>query len=160
MEESHLEIQRYFRLDNKIRRLNARMSDLEHSLYNRTLTTHIVYSGLDIHAEAPRIDMLLDDIEGAKEYVSHALEITIFKHKAFKQCLQSFSKTDYWLMIQYFKYERTTSISKDIIEQLQDEIYEIETAAAYRYGLEFPKEPLKLTDNMDDNLERLMMFLD
>jgi hypothetical protein len=158
--EKHIEIQQFFKLDNKIKRLNERMNDLERSLYNRTLATHIVYSGLDIHVEAPRIDMLLDDIEGAKEYVSHALEITIFKYQAFNQCLQSFSKADYWLMIQYFKYERTTSISKDIIEQLQDEIYEIETAAAYRYGLEFPKEPLKLSDDVSNNIDRLVAFLE
>lgn len=160
MNEKHIEIQQYFKLDNKIRRLNLRMSDLEHSLYNRTLATHLVYNGLNIHVEAPRIDILIDDIETAKELVSRTLEITLFKYQAFQECLTQFSQADYWLMIQYFKYERTTSISKDIIEQLQDEIYEIETAAAYRYGIEFPKEPLKLSDDVSNNIDRLVAFLE
>ncbi|URZ87207.1 hypothetical protein [Floricoccus penangensis] len=135
------------------------MSDLENSLYDRTLATHVVYNGYDIHVESVKLDTLIADIESSKEYIKKELEITTFKQRAFREYLQSITEAEYSILVKYFERESISHILDSTIDDLQEEIYEIETAVAFKYGLELPKEPIKLTGSIDDNLERLVALL-
>ncbi|MDR0922043.1 MAG: hypothetical protein LBM95_06660 [Lactobacillales bacterium] len=112
-----------------------------------------------MYTTAPRIDCLVIGALDGIELLQQRKERLKIKQRYFRCFLSGLSTTEVNQLKQCLK---ATSDDLGVFERALDEIYEIETAIALRYGYEVPAERIafEVTDNPLDNLESILLALE
>ncbi|MFV0557956.1 MAG: hypothetical protein ACK5MW_04885 [Enterococcus sp.] len=138
-------INKYLKLDEIIFYLERKANQLMRWVYHRSLATRIVYDGLTIHTEAPKIELLVYDHEQAINSIQSKLNRWKVRRKYFNDYLAKLAECD-----------RQSVLDGNYSQGFIDEIKEIETAIAFLFGYEPPEEEIYLTDNIFEDLDLLV----
>ncbi|WP_427813517.1 hypothetical protein ACQKTA_09075 [Enterococcus sp. 22-H-5-01] len=139
--DSEYNLERYLNISNYLERLEQRKQLIQKELYQRTLATHLTYDELSIHVQAPRIDSLVSDCLEACGLIDRRIIRWCFRQKCFNQFLSSLPVIERESLIQGLG-------NRSLNDRALDEIREIETAVAFRYGYEPPEAPIELKDDL------------
>lgn len=134
-------LQRYLSIDDYIKRLEEEKRLISKQMYYQTLATHIAYDGLRVHVVAPKIEYIVMDNIKACELVDERIERWKYRQKHFNRFLFSLGLIERESLIEGLG-------DKLLIERALDEIYEIETATAFKFGYEPPEEKIELEDDL------------
>lgn len=138
-------LSRYINISDYIKSLKRRKSMISKEIYNRTLATHLAYDEISIHTHAPKIEFIVSDNAEVEMLIDRQIERWEARAKYFSGFLSTLSQN-----------ESESLLKGDASQELKDvaleEIEEIETAMAFRYGWEVPQEKVELTDDLFSNI--------
>lgn len=153
-------IRNYFSFPEIYQSLQRYKKMLRVEFYSRNMATHTAYTSLGIITKGFRPDREVEKLYECLELVDKRLTRYLFRDKQFNKYLSGLSSEERDLLYQGFKGDKQAPIiPSTLLEKTINEIYEIEAAICFREGIE-PEEPerLELTDDVDENLERLCDF--
>ena len=136
---------RYLDIDSQIQKLIKRKISMRQEIYNRTLATHLAYDEISIHTHAPKIEFIVSDNAEAEMLIDRQIERWHIRAKYFSKFLATLSQNEAESLIKGYA-------SKELKDAALEEIEEIETAMAFRYGWEVPQEKVELTDDLFSNI--------
>jgi len=143
--DSEYNLNRYLNIEAYIRKLEQEKRLIRQELYCQSLCTGIAYDEIAIHAKAPKIDYLVADNVEACMLIDKRIERWKFRHKHFMHFLDELPVTERESLLKGVE-------SPSLKQRALDEIYEIETAMAFRYEWEVPQEKVELTDDLFSNI--------
>lgn len=143
--DSEYNLNRYLNIEAYIRKLEQEKRLIRQELYCQSLCTGIAYDEIAIHAKAPKIDYLVADNVEACMLIDKRIERWKFRQKHFMHFLDKLPVTERESLLKGVE-------SPSLKQKALDEIYEIETAMAFRYEWEVPQEKVELTDNLFSNI--------
>lgn len=114
-------------------------------IYNRTLATHLAYDEISIHTHAPKIEFIVSDNVEAEMLIDRQIERWKARDKYFSEFLSTLSHNESESLLKGYA-------SQELKDAALEEIEEIETAMAFRYGWEVPQEKVELTDDLFSNI--------
>ena len=138
--DSEYNLNRYLNIEAYIRKLEQEKRLIRQELYCQSLCTGIAYDEIAIHAKAPKIDYLVADNVEACMLIDKRIERWKFRH-----ILDELPVTERESLLKGVE-------SPSLKQKALDEIYEIETAMAFRYEWEVPQEKVELTDDLFSNI--------
>lgn len=143
--DSEYNLNRYLNIEAYIRKLEQEKRLIRQELYCQSLCTGIAYDEIAIHAKAPKIDYLVADNVEACMLIDKRIERWKFRNKHFMHFLDELPVTERESLLNGVE-------SPSLKQKALDEIYEIETAMAFRYEWEVPQEKVELTDDLFSNI--------
>ena len=143
--DSEYNLNRYLNIEAYIRKLEQEKRLIRQELYCQSLCTGIAYDEIAIHAKAPKIDYLVADNVEACMLIDKRIERWKFRQKHFMHFLDELPVTERESLLKGVE-------SSSLKQKALDEIYEIETAMAFRYEWEVPQEKVELTDDLFSNI--------
>lgn len=148
------DIQKYLHADRVIDRLGQERKQAEVSLYSRTLETHIEFDEDRIHTVAPRIDSAVCDAIAQADGIDQQITRWQLRRKWFNAWLGTLGENERLMLTEWPQYA-----AQSLKDAAQDEIYQIETAVAYRCGYEPPEEHVDIPDDPAASVEAMAAFL-
>lgn len=129
-----MEIKRYFRLDKRISRVEARIKDLEYEFHNQSFYPQSIELGDDLVNMAFNIEMnvvpFVDTIEDLKRCIDRLND----KKLHFDRYLNSLPPIEKEYLVNKYKHGLHDSEVKRIDEALHNEIMEIEEMINFKFG--------------------------
>lgn len=138
-------LSRYINISDYIKSLKRRKSMISKEIYNRTLATHLVYDEISIHTHAPKIEFIVSDNLEAEMLIDRQIERWKARDKYFSGFLSTLSQNESESLLKGYA-------SQELKDAALEEIEEIETAMAFRYGWEVPQKKVELTDDLFSNI--------
>ena len=150
--DNEYNLKRYLNIDLYLKKLEIEKQSIRKELYNQSLCTSITYDELSIHAKAPKIAQLVDDNVEARSLVDKRIKRWEYRRSQFERFLSSLAKIERESLKKGFWSQR-------LHEKVLDEIHEIETATAFKFGYEPPEERIELANNLYLDIELMAEVL-
>lgn len=155
------EIESYFRLDERIQRVEDDTNRLIRAFYNQTLSSHVEWNGYEgSRTVGFRVESKVIAFVDTVEKMNKRIDRLSKKKRYFTNYLDSLSPEEREYLVS--KYTNESSV-KDVQQEdlnLLDEIHEIEIAICYMYG--FPIEEASViinNDFLDDDFSKMADLL-
>lgn len=146
-------IQKYVHADDVLHRLGQKRIEAEHSVYDRTLATHLEYDDAGIHTKAPRIENLVCDAIEATAGVDDQIRRWQLRRAWFNEWVQTLNDNERYMITHWPQY-----VAQDLRDKAEEEIYQIETAVAYRCGYEPPEEQIEIPPDPAAGVDAMAAF--
>lgn len=127
--------------------------------YSKNMATHTEYTDLGIISKGFRPDREIEKLYCQLELIDRRIERYRYRERHFSQYLSSIPSNSRELLSNRFSECEEVKVPKELVEQVIDEIYEIESAICLREGVDpGESERIELTADVDTNLERMCDF--
>lgn len=131
---------RYANSAATIAALTTRAAEVWDEVTHRTLTSHVVYDDDRIHTVAPRMQYLIEQADIA--------ERSLYDH------------VQAWKMRGELYHQFVVKHPHPTQDELQDELFQIETYIAYQQGYEPPEEKADLVADPIANIEEMAHYFE
>lgn len=143
--DSDYNLKRYLNISSHLGRLEQEKKLISQELYTRSLCTGIAFDELSIHAKAPKIECLILDSVEACMLIDLRIKRWKLRQRYFHRFLDQLTVIERESLL-------TGGESLETRQLALDEIHEIETAIAFIYGYEPPRERIELTGNVLEDI--------
>lgn len=155
------EIQAYFKIDDRIAKIESRIKELRYAFYERTMTTRTESDGLEVYSVGfrmePHLFPYLDTILAREK----TIEVLKKRKRYLIDYLNTLDPLDKEYLIQRYTKENLPKTVNPSDVNLYEEILEINEAINFMYG--YPPDIRNIevnNDTLEDDFERMLEALE
>lgn len=131
---------------------------VQHVFYLQNMTTHVGYGKLGMFTKGFRPDREVEKLHECLNVIDRRIARNSFRKKHFAEYLAELPIDDLNRLESKYIDDQDIVISERLLSSVLDEIHEIETAICFREGIEPDPERIELTEDVEENLERMCDF--